>query len=118
MRHAAELAAGAAAATAAVAPEDGDGAASLVAAAERALAPLVELAPELEGPAAELGDLVRRLNEVGSDLHRFVASLEADPARVESVEERLDLIAERAPSLRRSDARTSCSTAAMRRSRS
>ena len=35
-----------------------------------------------------------RLSEVGSDLHRFVASLEADPARVESVEERLDLIAE------------------------
>jgi DNA repair protein RecN (Recombination protein N) len=35
-----------------------------------------------------------RLSEVGSDLHRFVASLEADPARVEAVEERLDLIAE------------------------
>ena len=94
MRHTAELAAGAAAATAAVAPEDGEGAASLAAAAERSVAPLVDLAPELEGPAAELRDLVHRLNEVGGDLHRFVASLEADPARVEWVEERLDLIAE------------------------
>ena len=35
-----------------------------------------------------------RLSEVGSDLHRFVASLEADPARQEEVEARLDLIAE------------------------
>ena len=103
MRHAAELAAGAAAATAAVAPEDGEGAASLAAAAERLLAPLVELAPELEGPAAELRDLAHRLNDVGGDLHRFVASLEADPAQVESVEERLDLIAEER---RRFDAQT------------
>ncbi|MSO95242.1 MAG: hypothetical protein EXQ81_05535 [Thermoleophilia bacterium] len=94
MRHAAELAAGAAAATTAVAPDDGDGAASLAAAAERALAPLVRLAPELEGPATELRELTHRLSEVGGDLHRFVASLEADPARVESVEERLDLIAD------------------------
>ena len=103
MRHAAELAAGAAAATAAVAPEDGEGAASLAAAAERLLAPLVELAPELEGPAAELRDLAHRLNDVGGDLHRFVASLEADPAQVESVEERLDLLAEER---RRFDAQT------------
>ena len=94
MRHAAELAAGAAAATTAVAPDDGEGAASLAAAAERSLAPLIQFAPELEGTAAELRDLAHRLSEVGGDLHRFVASLEADPARVESVEERLDLIAD------------------------
>ena len=94
MRHAAELAEGAARATAAVAPDDGDGAASLAAAAERALAPLTRLAPELEGPAAELRELTVRLSEVGSDLHRFVASLDADPGRVEAVEARLDLIAE------------------------
>ena len=94
MRHAAELAAGAAAATMAVAPDDGEGAASLAAAAERALAPLIDIAPELEGPAGELRDLAHRLTEVGGDLHRFVASLEVDPARVEAVEERLDLIAD------------------------
>ena len=94
MRHAAELAEGAARATAAVAPDDGDGAASLAAAAERALEPLTRLAPELEGLAAELRELSVRLSEVGSDLHRFVASLEADPVRQEDVEARLDLIAE------------------------
>ncbi len=94
MRHAAELAAGASAATAAVAPDDGDGAASLAAVAERTLAPLVPIAPELESIAAELRDLVHRLQEVGADLHRFVASLETDPERVEIVEERLDLIAD------------------------
>jgi DNA repair protein RecN (Recombination protein N) len=94
MRHAAELAEGAARATAAVAPEDGDGAAALAAAAERALAPLTQLAPELEGPTTELRELVVRLSEVGSDLHRFVASLEADPERVEQVEGRLDRIAD------------------------
>jgi len=94
MRHAVELAEGAARATAAIAPDDGAGAASLAAAAERDLAPLTQLAPELEGPAGELRELAVRLSEVGSDLHRFVASLEADPARVDSVESRLDLIAE------------------------
>ena len=94
MRHAAELAEGAVRAAAAVAPDDGDGAASLATTAERALAPLIRLAPELEGPAAELRELTVRLSEVGSDLHRFVASLDADPGRVEVVEARLDLIAE------------------------
>jgi DNA repair protein RecN (Recombination protein N) len=94
MRHAADLAEGAARATAAVAPEDGDGAASLAAAAERALEPLTRLAPELEGAASELRELTVRLSEVGSDLHRFLASLEADPERQEEVEARLDLIAE------------------------
>jgi DNA repair protein RecN (Recombination protein N) len=77
-----------------VAPDDGDGAAALAAAAERALEPLLRLAPELETPTAELRELAVRLSEVGSDLHRFVASLDTDPARVEEVESRLDLIAE------------------------
>jgi DNA repair protein RecN (Recombination protein N) len=94
MRHAAELAEGAARATAAVAPDDGEGAASLAAAAERALAPLTRLAPELERPVNELLELTVRLTEVGGDLHRFVASLEVEPARVESVEARLDLLAD------------------------
>ena len=93
MLHATELAEGAARATGAVAPDDGDGAASLAAAAEQVLAPLTRLAPELEGPATELRELAVRLSEVGSDLHRFVASLDADPRRVDEVEARLDLIA-------------------------
>ncbi len=94
IRHAADLAEGAARATAAIAPENGEGAASLTVAAERALEPLIRLAPELEPAAGELRELAIRLGEVGSDLHRFVASLDADPARTEAVEARLDLFAE------------------------
>ncbi|RDI75065.1 DNA repair-related ATPase [Gaiella occulta] len=94
MRHLAEIAEGAAAAVQAIAPDEGEGASALTAAAERALAPLERLAPELGAAAEELRDLALRLREVGSDLHRYLASLEADPARVEAVEERLDLIAE------------------------
>src|SRR4051812_39617561 len=47
-RHVAELASGAAAAAAALAPDDGDGATGLVALAERSVAPLERLAPELQ----------------------------------------------------------------------
>ncbi len=94
MRHVAELAQGASAAAQAVAPDDGQGAAALASLAERAIAPLERLAPDLEGPAGELRELAVRLQEVGSDLHRFLASLEADPARVEEIEARLDRYAE------------------------
>ena len=94
LRHVAELGEGAAAAAHAIAPEEGDGAAALAAAAARALAPLEQLAPELARSAEELRDLALRLQEVGGDLHRFVSALEADPERVEAVEERLDRYAE------------------------
>ncbi len=92
--HVAELGAGVAAALEAVAPEDGAGAASLAALAERSLAPLERLAPELEGPAAELREVTVRLREVGSDLARYRDALDADPARLEAVEERLQLWAD------------------------
>jgi DNA repair ATPase RecN len=52
--HVAELAQGAQEALEALAPEEGDGAAGLVAAAESALAPLERLAPELAACAEEL----------------------------------------------------------------
>ncbi|HLB04001.1 MAG TPA: AAA family ATPase, partial [Gaiellaceae bacterium] len=94
LRHVAELGQGAAAAATAIAPEDGDGAASLAAAAERAIAPLEPIAPELGRSAEELRDLVLRLREVGSDLHRFVGSLEAEPERLDAVEAGLERIAE------------------------
>ncbi len=93
-RHVAELGDGARAAAAAIEPDEGDGARSLAAAAERALAPLERIAPELESAAAELRDLVVRLGEVGSDVRRFADALDADPARAEEVEERLDRIAD------------------------
>jgi DNA repair protein RecN (Recombination protein N) len=77
----------------AISPEDGDGAAGLAAAAERSLARLERLAPELQAAGEELRDVVPRLRELGSELHRFLAGLEADPGRLEWVEERLERIA-------------------------
>jgi DNA repair protein RecN (Recombination protein N) len=94
LRHVEELAEAANAAAAAIAPDEGEGAASLAALAERALAPLERIAPELGATAEELRDLAVRLREVGSDLHRFVASLDAEPGALESIEERLQAIAD------------------------
>lgn len=93
-RHVAELAQGAAAAAAALAPEDGEGAAGLTALAERAVAPLEALAPELKRAGDELRDVELRLRETASELHSFLASLEGDPARLEELEATLDRIAE------------------------
>ena len=94
MRHATELVEGAVRAASAISPDDGDGATSLAAAAERALAPLTSLAPELEEQATELRELTVRLGEVGSEIHRFVASLDVNPTRIDEVEERLELISD------------------------
>ena len=94
LRHVTELAEGAAAAADALSPDDGDGAATLAAHAERAIAPLERLAPELARAGDELRDLELRLREVGSELRGFLASLEARPDRVEAVESELDRIAE------------------------
>jgi DNA repair protein RecN (Recombination protein N) len=93
IRHVADLGEGAAAASAAIDPDDGDGARALAAAAERALAPLERLAPELQAAAGELRELVVRLTEVAGDVRRFAETLDADPARTVAVEERLDGIA-------------------------
>src|SRR3954469_3410467 len=56
LRHVTELAQAAEAAAAALSPEEGDGASDLVGAAERAVAPLERLAPELE----TAGDALRQ----------------------------------------------------------
>jgi DNA repair protein RecN (Recombination protein N) len=94
LRHAAELGEAAADAAASVAPEEGEGAASLAARAERALAPFERIAPELAGVATELRDATLRLREAGSDLHGFLASLEADPGQLDAIEGKLERIAD------------------------
>jgi DNA repair protein RecN (Recombination protein N) len=94
LRNTTELAAGVGTAIDALAPDEGDGAGALVGAAERALAPLEELAPELRAAAAELRDAEVRLREASSELRSFLAALEAEPDRVEQVEAELDRIAE------------------------
>ena len=94
LRHVTELAAGAGAASEALAPDDGEGAASLVAVAERAISPLEALAPELRRAGDELRDVELRLRETATELRSFLASLEAEPDRLEQVEAELDRIAE------------------------
>ena len=93
VRHVAELGEGVSAAASALAPDEGEGAAELVAHAERAILPLTALAPELGQIAEELRDVDVRLREAGADLRGFLDSLEADPARLHAVEERLDAMA-------------------------
>jgi DNA repair protein RecN (Recombination protein N) len=94
LRHVTELAAGAGAAAEALAPEDGEGGASLVAVAERAISPLESLAPELRRAGDELRDVELRLRETATELRSFLVSLDAEPDRLEQVEEELDRIAE------------------------
>jgi DNA repair protein RecN (Recombination protein N) len=99
LRHLSELAEAAAAAAGALTSGEGDGAAGLVALAERAIAPLERLAPELERAGDELRDVELRLRETASGLYSFLATLEAEsgpagPGRLEALEARLDAIAE------------------------
>src|SRR5438477_4088009 len=93
-RHVADLASAVSAAAAALNPDEGEGATGLVALAERSVAPLERLAPELERAGDELRDVELRLRETASDLHSFLASLEAEPGRLEQLEAELDRIAE------------------------
>src|SRR4051812_3486278 len=93
VRHVADLGQGVSAAASVLAPDEGEGAAGLVAQAERSLLPLTALAPELEQIAEELRDIDVRLRDAGADLRGFLDTLEADPARLQYVEERLDAMA-------------------------
>ena len=94
LRHVTELADGAAGAAEALAPDEGEGAAGLVGSAERALAPLEQLAPELARAGDELRDVELRLRETASELRGFLTTLEAEPGRLEQIEAGLDRIAE------------------------
>jgi len=92
--HVTELATGVETASEALAPDDGEGAAALVAAAERAISPLESLAPELRHAGDELREAELRLRETATELRSFLASLEAEPDRLEQIEGELDRIAE------------------------
>jgi DNA repair protein RecN (Recombination protein N) len=93
-RHVADLAQAAAAAADALAPDEGEGAAGYAAIAERAIAPLEALAPELKRAGDELRDVELRLRETASELHSFLAGLDGDPGRLEEIEALLDRMAE------------------------
>jgi DNA repair protein RecN (Recombination protein N) len=94
LRHITELAEAAAAAAAALAPDDGEGATDLVAAAERAVAPLGRVAPELEAAGDTLRQAELLLRETASELRGFLASLEAEPGRLLEVEGELARLAD------------------------
>jgi DNA repair protein RecN (Recombination protein N) len=94
LRHVTELAQGAASAADSLAPEEGEGAAGLTAAAERVVAPLERLAPELARAGDELRDAELRLRETASELRGFLTTLEAEPGRLEQIEAELDRIAD------------------------
>ncbi len=94
MRHAGELVEAAGAAAHALDPDDGEGAATLVAVAERAVASIERLVPELAWVGDELRDVELRLREAASSLRGFLASLDADPVSLEEVEGRLERIAD------------------------
>ena len=94
LRHVTELAAAAEAGAAALAPEDGDGASDLVGTAERALAPVEAIAPELRAAGDALRQAELQLRETASELRAFLASLDAEPGRLERVESELDALAD------------------------
>jgi DNA repair protein RecN (Recombination protein N) len=94
LRHVTELAEGANTALEMLTPEEGEGAAGLAASAERSLAPVAEIAPELARAAGELRDAGLRLAETALDLRRFLDTLEAEPGRLEQVEAGLERIAD------------------------
>ncbi len=94
LRHVTELAEAAGRAVAALAPDEGEGASALVGGAERSLAAVAGIAPELEVAAGELRDTELRLNETTLELRRFLDSLQAEPDRLEQVESELERIAD------------------------
>ena len=94
LQHLEELVDGAAAAAEALAPEEGEGAALLAARAERAIAPLESLAPELARAGDELRDVELRLRETASDLRGYLATLGSEPERLEETEAQLERIAD------------------------
>ncbi len=96
VRNAATLAAAAVEAAETLAPElgDADGAADLAARAERALRPVAEVAPELGATAAEIADAGERLRDSASQLRAFLATLDAEPGRLDAIEAELERIAD------------------------
>ena len=94
LRHVTELAEAANVAVEALTPEDGEGAAGLAGRAERSLAPVTAIAPELEQAAAELRDAELRLGETALELRGFLDTLQAEPDRLEQVEAQLERIAD------------------------
>ena len=94
LRHVTELAEAAAAAVAALAPEEGQGAVELSAQAVVALEGVTGISEELDQAASELRDTGLRLADAASAVRAYLTSLEADPGRLELVEAELEHLAD------------------------
>jgi DNA repair protein RecN (Recombination protein N) len=94
LRHAEGLREAAAAAHAGLAgaDEDGGGAAGALAQAEAALQGAAGLDPGLDSIAERVAALAVELGDVGSELRDYAEGVEADPARLLTIEERLEEI--------------------------
>jgi DNA repair protein RecN (Recombination protein N) len=76
----------------AIAPEAGDaGVAALLAESERLAESVAGVDPALDELARRLAGLRIEAEDVGAELRRYADTLEAEPGRVQEVEERLDL---------------------------
>jgi DNA repair protein RecN (Recombination protein N) len=71
----------------------GSGVAELLAEAERLAEPVAAADPELAGLAERLTALRLEADDLGAELRRYADSLEAEPGRLDVVEERLGLYA-------------------------
>jgi DNA repair protein RecN (Recombination protein N) len=90
LRHSERLVTGAATAAEALAPEAGEGGATeAVGLAARALDALVDVDPALATPRAELDVAQAALEEASRALRGYLDSLDAEPGRLEQVEDRL-----------------------------
>jgi DNA repair protein RecN (Recombination protein N) len=96
LRRSEELTATVVAAAEALAPEasDREGAAELAAGAASALARVSEVDAELAGIEREVDAAAVALREAASSLRGHLVSLDAEPGRLEAVEEELDRIAD------------------------
>jgi DNA repair protein RecN (Recombination protein N) len=94
LRHGEALRAAAAGAVTALSgeAEDGGGARHAVAEAEAGLASANGFDPALDALAERAGELSVEFEDLARDLRRYLEGLEADPARLEQVSERLDAL--------------------------
>ncbi len=92
-RHLETLRSAAAAATNAIASEEGGGACELLAQAARQCEPGGAIDPALGVLCERLRGLHYEAEDLGRELHSYLAGIEASPTRLEMVEERLALFA-------------------------
>ncbi|MGO9954813.1 MAG: DNA repair protein RecN [Solirubrobacteraceae bacterium] len=94
LRHQDALLQAAAGGAEAIVPENGPGAAELLARAADELEQVASIDPRLAGIAERLQSLRYESEDVGGELRAYLAGIEADaPGRLEEVEERLALLA-------------------------